>query len=832
MNPLKTMTTDRFLWGGWAAILLSSLLFCLPLLTTISPDQYTAFFAFHFALSIGYYFVLLFNRRTRNGDHRIHYRINQLVLLLISAYALNREMDVFAASPLWLSVVLVVLCANYLASVFFERMPVWLGYASFFLYGVSFFLFAYLALYLLPLYAISVPGMLFFGISLHTFVPALFCIVTIFLTTRLAASNRRYWFGFAAGICSVFFVCVGFVISWDNKVQNINNRYMAAMAEGEDQLPLWIQVAQGVDRDGVTEKILKTNLIYKVPNRNDNFFWSMPSRNFGDEQQVHDPLVTLATVFSGKVLLSEPDRIKILESQYNARHQALERLWSGENLKTEQVTTNVKVWPASHLAYTEKMVTLYNHQSNRGWNNQGEGIYTFHLPEGAVVTSLSLWINGKEAKGILTSKEKATTAYRTVVGYERRDPSVVHWQEGATVSVRVFPVVASSSRTFKIGITSPLRKEGPRLLYDNVWFDGPDARSAEETVRLEVADDTKSLIQQAALKSTNDRVVTRAGAYQPLWTVAFKDNGLAPRSFSFNGASYSLQPYKPVRVPVAITDVYLDINNSWSADELNSVWPLVQSKRVWVYNGQLTSITNDNKSELFNELRKQSFSLFPFQAVKKPQQSIVVSKSGTYSPNMTDLEGSAFLTALKEKVNSGNRVRLFHLGADISPYIRSLKERRCFDFETGDAGLLQFLLTKNLFVQDAESDSEIVVHSAGAVITKTEGEAASSAPDHLMRLFAYNHILQQLGRSDSTLASDSIALIKEAQEAYVVSPVSSLVVLETQADYDRFDIADSKNSLKNASLKNNGAVPEPGEWAILILAGAAFVLFVYKTKFV
>ena len=64
----------------------------------------------------------------------------------------------------------------------------------------------------------------------------------------------------------------------------------------------------------------------------------------------------------------------------------------------------------------------------------------------------------------------------------------------------------------------------------------------------------------------------------------------------------------------------------------------------------------------------------------------------------------------------------------------------------------------------------------------------------------------------------------------MVSPVSSLVVLETQADYDRFDIVDSKNSLKNASMKGNGAVPEPGEWAIIILGAAAFLVFVYKTK--
>jgi XrtN system VIT domain protein len=831
MYSLKTITTDKYLWGGWAIILLSSLVFCVPLLTPVSPEQYLAFFAFHFGIVITYHFVLFLSKEERVEDNRIHYRLVKLVLLLISAYALNREMVVFAASPVWFSIVLVVLSTNYLSSILFQKMPAWLRYLSFFLYGMSFMVFGYLTVYLLPLYAISIPGLLVLGISLHTFVPLLFCIVTVYLATRLAQNHRRYWISFASGVLTVIIFCFGFVVVWNNKMHAINRQYITAMAEGEDKLPLWVQVAQGVEQDEITEKILKTNLIYKIPNWNDNIFWSMPSRNFGDQQQLHDPLVTLATVFSGKVLLSEQDRIKILESQYNARHLALERLWSGEHLRTEQVTTNVKVWPAMHLAYTEKMLTVYNHQSRQAWNNQGEGIYTFHLPEGAVVTSLSLWINGKEEKAILSSKEKATTAYRTIVGYERRDPSVVHWQEGNTVSVRVFPVLASDSRTFKIGVTAPLRREGIRLVYDNIWFDGPDARSAEETVKLEVVGDSKSLIQQALFTQGNERVTTRIGRYQPRWNVTFKDNGLKENSFSFNGYQYSIQPYKRQRVPANIEDVYLDVSQAWSAEDISQVWNLVENKRVWIYNGEMQQVNNENKKALFAALQKQSFSLFPFHLVAKPEQSIVVSKSGSYSPTISDLEESPFLKSLEEKMIHTQRIRLFQLGTDISPYIRSLKERRYFDFEIGEAALLEYLLLHNVFVQDVETDSEIIVHSADVVITKQPGETASTAPDHLMRLFAYNHILQQLGKKDS-LTVDSTALVKEAQEAYVVSPVSSLVVLETQADYDRFDITDSANSLKNASLKNNGAVPEPDEWAIIILLGAAFLFFAHKNKLI
>jgi len=78
--------------------------------------------------------------------------------------------------------------------------------------------------------------------------------------------------------------------------------------------------------------------------------------------------------------------------------------------------------------------------------------------------------------------------------------------------------------------------------------------------------------------------------------------------------------------------------------------------------------------------------------------------------------------------------------------------------------------------------------------------------------------MQKMGTRLLTDTTVDESLIDEAAKAYVVSPVSSLVVLETQKDYDRFDINDKDNSLKNASHKSSGAVPEPHEWALIIIA--------------
>ncbi len=49
-------------------------------------------------------------------------------------------------------------------------------------------------------------------------------------------------------------------------------------------------------------------------------------------------------------------------------------------------------------------------------------------------------------------------------------------------------------------------------------------------------------------------------------------------------------------------------------------------------------------------------------------------------------------------------------------------------------------------------------------------------------------------------------------------------------DYERFDIKASKDSLKNAALASKGAVPEPHEWAMIIIA-ISLLLYVRRKSF-
>jgi len=813
---LKTRLTDSTYITGLVLITISLICFCyIPL----QSNQDLGIFFVNFSLLVFYLLILLFNGRLRKGRDGLSPLFLLLILFFISAWALNREMYVFEGATSWFVTLMAIICANYLPFSCWDSIPNWLKHIHLFIAGIAAIVFTYLSLYLIPLYGLSILASFVLGISLHTFVPLLFVLYTaklIRLTTTPGSSLRACWW---AGAGSAVVVVILFAVQWHLTVSKINEAYTQANNNSNKDLPAWITTAQLAPQGNMAQKILKTKLVYSVPEISmDNFLWREPGMRFGEEKK-HDPLIMVAALFGGTSPLPEAEQIKVLEAMHDSRHQAQERIWEGTDLVTSTVNTNVHIWPRLHLAYTEKQLMITNNEPEGSWNDQ-EAIYTFHLPEGAVVTSLSLWIGNKEEKAILTTKQKADTAYKAIVGTEKRDPSVVHWQEGNTVSVRVFPVPGGGTRTFKIGITAPLQLHQQRLLYENIYFDGPAVANTKENININFDSAPKALRMPSWFDQLKTGAAIYKGSYQPNWQLTCTDEGLINNAFSFDSTTYSLLPYVPQRETGAIQNVYLDINKSWTKETFEAVYALTKEKAVYVcLNNELQAVTAANKNDLFAQLRTQQFSLFPVFKITDPATALLISQSTAASPSLDDLDGSLFKQHLHTYLSASDKIRLFNLGEALSPYLKSLKEFRVFRYEQGDMALLQELWGKKLFAVDPENNQRVVIDHAGMTISATPGAGTgtNTAPDHLMRLFSYNHILQQMGKGLLAGVSPTAPLVAEATKAYVVTPVSSLVVLETVQDYERFNITDSENSLKNASLKSKGAVPEPHEWALIIL---------------
>jgi XrtN system VIT domain protein len=833
VQPDKTWLT------GIIAVALSSVLF---LTAAFGQEEFpmSGLFTVNYLIAVLYLIFLLFKGRLRKGRQGLAPLFVLLVLSLISAYTLNREMNIFDRSTTWWAVFLTIACINYLTLPFFPKLSTGFRQLICLVAGMAFPAFIYLSFYLAPIYALSAAAAFFLGISIHSFVPLLFVLYTLVFMKKVTSENRRLWIGFLTGILLALVLAGIFIIKWKLTVDALNRNYNDHSANAKDGWPAWVYAAEKSPRGMVTERVLKADLVYATYNNHWDLFDWKPKSLF-NEAKKHDPLVVLATMFCGPSVLPESDRIKVLESIYDSRHQAQERMWSGEDLVTTRVGTSIEVWPKMHLSYTEKDITVTNKSIPAFWRNQQEALYTFHLPEGAVVSSLSLWIGGHEEKAVLASRKKADSAYKTIVGVVSRDPAVIHWQEGNRVTVRVFPVQSGESRHFKIGITAPLEKNDKDLVYRNTWFDGPSPVSADESVTIMPEDPVSGLRLPSFFPGGPDKVIRRDGRYQADWSFRFRDEGVQASEFGFNGNRYTLKPFIAAERATDFRHVYLDINNSWSRREFEKIWPLLRGKKVYAYDpgSGLEPVTDSNRDDIFGKLSCLQFSLLPISAFSDPGSSLLISKSTDVSPDVADLEGKTFSDELHAYFSGNARLCLFNFGTECSAYLKTLKECGAFRFKQGTTEDLERCLNLGTFPKEPNGGGTIDIDQAGVMIQKdSTGNKTSvgSAPDHLMRLFTYRHIMQQMeghlpGENHTQDNGDPALLVGEAQEANIVTPVSSLVVLESRDDYTRFDIEASRNGLKNAGLTSKGSVPEPAEWALIAVALTVFFFIRYfRTK--
>ncbi|MDB5141690.1 MAG: XrtN system protein [Mucilaginibacter sp.] len=827
MKNLKAILfDDQLIKTGLLFILVSAALFSLAEFCYADPTESATFgfFCGNYTFSVIYFIMVLFKK-----PKKLNYWALLFVLWFISAYALNRCMIVFDSSVPWLCVVICTASIAVVASLFMEHLDKISRHVVMFFLGMAFLLFVYYSIYLTSIYIFGIVGVLAIGVSLHAFVPLALAVTTFIIIKRSIAQNKGLKIALIAGILVPIIACSIFVFQWSsiNKQVNlaINHNTLS-----EGKLPSWVVISQNVPKSAIAERFVKANLVYKTANLQENWLWGdLKSASF-DEPLKHDPFVVIASLFCSPTNLSEKERIKILEAMYDSRHKAQERLWNGDKLKTAAVITNIKLFPEYRMAYTEKTLFIKNIGPEMIRNSQ-EAIYTFHLPEGSVVSSLSLWIDGKEQKSRLTTTAKADSAYKTVVGVESRDPSVIHWQEGNTISVRIFPCTAMENRQFRIGVTSPLVKQGGQLVYESIYFDGPPADKTTESVQVAFSKKPASF-NLPGFEEQSEGVYTADRNYQADEQIAFNAPPLAEAGFTFAGSGYNLKEYKPRYSPFDPGKIYLDLNQSWTIDDLNDLWPAIKTKKVFYYDGELHQLTAENKADVYTRMSKLNFSLFPVNEIKDPERSLLITKSPQTSPNLSDLDESEFQQRLTPYLAQAKPIRLFNIGTKLSPYLKALKEMRVFIYDNGELRYLEANLVQHRFLQSQEDAQHVVLDQAGLSIEQTADTVKSSAPDHLLRLFAYNDIMKKVGPHyfDKTYVQPDI--IKEAEQAYIASPVSSLIVLETQADYERFGIDENKNSLKNASMKSSGAVPEPREWLLIIIALVVINLLVYRNKYV
>ncbi len=812
---------------GFMFIILSSVVYGLGY-GAVDQDHKFPLFVINYSLFIIYLVlsILKWRRREVPKSLKTNLLYYNAALAFISCFAMNQLIPVFFSSASWLDVMIVAFVVLCVIKPLANQLGGLLQILYHVLLGVGLLLMNYYAVMLVPTYVFGLIGIIFIGIGIHSFVPLLISILLIVDVCYANKSTiRAFVVGYVFSLCSLA-LGIGLVHA---RVEKINQICNMEVMNSNGSLPMWVNVAQKLDSDYLSYHILKADF----DNGLSEFFSFRGLSRFNmEEKGTHDPLVVLTSYFAGRLHLSEDDCVKTLEALSQNSNLTESRLWAGSDLKTEYVGTNILVNLEERTAYTEKTLTIVNTFKN---SRDQEAIYTFQLPEGGVVTALSLWIDGKEAKAVLTSKAKATNAYNTIVGKERRDPSVIHWKEGNTVSVRVFPCNSKHERIVKIGVVAPLDMNGKYLKYRSIRFVGTDLSTCKERIQVKLKGASHAIELPAGFnKETNMWI--REASLDMDFSCKMPMADLAQRSFSHEGYTYTLKPYQKEYTPKVYETVYLDLNDNWTKNEIEAVAAMNASKALYYIgiNQECIAFSNSDLDEVYAYAQENKFSLFPFFVIKDPSSTLVVTKSSFHSPNLSTIVGSGFGTDLKEQIK-GQKYDVFNLGRNNNLYLQSLNQFGVLNMEYGDVNMLERLIAQKQFLKNSYDENKAVFPQNGTIIERTLGTQANTGTDFLVRMFVYQKVTMAYlpfflnMEVDSTLENN---LIMQGQMANVVTPTTSLIVLETQQDYERFDVKNETNTLGNSTMfkKNNaGAAPEPHEWAIIILCVLILIYF-YRDK--
>ena len=302
---------------------------------------------------------------------------------------------------------------------------------------------------------------------------------------------------------------------------------------------------------------------------------------------------------------------------------------------------------------------------------------------------------------------------------------------------------------------------------------------------------------------------------------------LSNEPFCFNGKCYKLSPTKTQNKFKDYSNIYLDINKAWTNEEVSAAMETFKDKKIFIYNGKLTQVSNSKSPEL-TTVQGFNFNHVPLYLIDLSKTLIITKNSGT-SQNLNDLKKTGFGVKTNRFISSTKIVPDIYSLNNLNDFWSTLNQLQLINVAYGNLSELGQMAAEHRFPSKSTAENLVYIDQAKMTITQLDSGLNSKSPDHLLRLFAYNQILKKVGRKYYNKEQYEEDLIPIANEAFVVSPISSMIVLETDKDYDDNGIKKNKNSLSNAKMKSSGSVPEPHEWVLICLAGM-MLIYVYKKR--
>lgn len=509
----------------------------------------------------------------------------------------------------------------------------------------------------------------------------------------------------------------------------------------------------------------------------------------------------------------------------------------GKKLKDVQLSDSVidgSIDGDAALAYLEWTFEFSN-QSSR----LAEARAQINLPPGAVVSRLTLWVNGEEREAAFAGRSQVRQAYEQVVR-RQRDPVLVTTAGPDTVLVQLYPVPVGGKMKARIGITAPLILNDPsqavlrlphfkqRNFYidpdfeHSLWLESEaDINSQPTHLILESGNSGASVLREkmrnSELKSSNNIILvsrdsraTTAYAVnhwnikKPTITQRFtRHNQQIEKLVIVVDGSKSVQSYiEQLSDTIAGLSKKMDISIIVAGDEVSEFKANAERLRQFEFEGGVDNTEALEKAWSIAAGHSNSAVLWLHGA----QPVVLKSVSGLRQnwrrqpdgPLIYDFPLTSQVNRIAEALDGVPQFKVI-------PRVRSLGRDLSYQFKLWRGEQRQLIAVR-------ESVTKESVTFPG-----------DSTSDHLVRLWAFDRIQSLISQDDKEKTSQAI---KMAAKYQLVTPVSGAVVLENQQQYD-------ENGLQPVPEGSVPTIPEPETWLLIIatLVILSWVFFRQRRRF-
>ena len=515
-------------------------------------------------------------------------------------------------------------------------------------------------------------------------------------------------------------------------------------------------------------------------------------------------------------------------------------------------TLDASADPAGGVAYMQ-WTMLFRNESDL----QREARAEVQLPPGAVVSRLTLWVNGEEREAAFAGTRKVREAYQSIVN-QRRDPVLVTTAGRDRILVQCFPVPPSGgTMKIRIGITMPLLLEDyyvaqlllphfnhrnfriPDNVNHSVWIESKTALGSENPAFY--ADQPRPEVY--ALRGTvNDEQLANRKASIQLDRSYFTTKvwGRNP----FEGSGHIIEQTIVERKPKYLTRIVFVVDTSEAmlafADQIqmalsalprdfdvktvfaDSTGRFEMYSRGGVASGRDQTAIELNRAEFGGGADNAPALVKAWElAAEKPGHNVIV---WIHSPQLVELGSVDDLRQRWERRPYG-------------PVLYSVQTRPGSDVLEQKLDGIQEVKTvprvntlrvdlEKLFAQLLGEKPSYEFVRTSKKVEEYPDSFSTQTSDHLVRLWARDEVTRIL--SDARIVTTQEEELREAATALavryqLVTPVSGAVVLETAEQY-------KAAGLQPVDEGTVPTIPEP-EMVILLLIMAMFLLWVGYQKY-